>query len=80
MENMLKICRTNNTIHKSKLGQLNTWILLRKLDDWPDDDGEDDEDDGGVEVIQSIDPVIIVAALESGVGGKTSQDAVQPAE
>ena len=37
-----------------------------------DHDGEDDEDDGGVQVVEAVDPVIIVATLESGVRGETS--------
>ena len=35
-----------------------------------DDDCEDDEDDGRVQVVQSVYPIIVVAAFQSGVRGE----------
>lgn len=45
-----------------------------------DDDGEDDKDDGGVQVVQAVDPVVIVATLQTCVGRKTTQYAVKPVQ
>ena len=45
-----------------------------------DDDGEDDQDDCGIQVVQAVDPVIIVATLQTCVGRKTTQYAVKPAQ
>lgn len=45
-----------------------------------DHDGKDDEDDGGVQVVQAVDPVVIVATLQAGISRKTPQDAVKPAK
>lgn len=45
-----------------------------------DDDGEDNKDDGSVEVVQAVDPVIIVATFQPGVGRKTPENTVKPNE
>ena len=44
-----------------------------------DDDGEDDEDDSRVEVVQSVDPVVIITAFQPCIGCETPQYAVKPA-
>ena len=43
-----------------------------------DDDCEYDEDDGRVEVVQAVDPVVIIAAFQPSIGCKTPQYAVKP--
>jgi hypothetical protein len=45
-----------------------------------DHDGEDDEDDSGVEVVQAVNPVVIVATLETCVGRKAAQYTVKPVD
>ena len=45
-----------------------------------DYDGEDDEDDGGVQMVQAVNPVIIVATLQTRIRRKTAQYAVKPVD
>lgn len=70
---------------------IETYVALLKLGRTPamnrlpdvllgaDHDGKDDEDDGGVEVVQAVDPVIVVTAFETRICRKTPQHAVKPA-
>lgn len=44
------------------------------------DDGEDDENDGSVQVVQTVDPVIVIPALQASVGRETTQYAVKPVQ
>ena len=45
-----------------------------------DYDGEDDEYDSGVQVVQAVDPIIIVATFQTRIRRKTAQYAVKPGE
>lgn len=43
-----------------------------------DDDCKDNEDDGGIQMIKSIYPIVVIPTLEPGVRGETPQDTIKP--
>lgn len=61
-----------------KLGWTPTMYRFPNILFSTDDNGEDDEDDGRVQVVEAVDPIVIVPTLQTSIGRKASQNAVKP--